>query len=249
MEKFKNIIITKRDREIFSLLNKIKVINSSIITWLISKNTKVKTFVKRLKFLKQKWYIKDVRIEKVWLQVFSLSYKKENLEKIESIINEKVYKWNIHITNSLFDHEFNIWKALLYLKNKIENKSWKEINIKNSYISQYELYELQNTNNIIEKKKLLEKLMICDWLLNIWNYSFLIEVELNNSYWKFTQKLKWYKNMMLYIESINENFKLFKKDIILYIFVNEYKLDKYKEIIKNNSIKDLKIIIEKIEDL
>lgn len=249
MEKFKNIIITKRDKEIFSLLNKIKVINSSIITWLISKNTKVKTFVKRLKFLKQKWYINDVRNEKIWLQIFSISYKKENLEKIESIIWEKIYKWNIHITNSLFNHEFYIWKALLYIKNKIENKTWWEINIKNNYISQYEIYELQNTNNSIDKKKLLEKLMICDWLLNIWNYSFLIEVELNNSYWKFTQKLKWYKNMMLYLNSLNENFKLFKKDLILYIFVNEYKIDKYREIIKSVWIKDLKIIVESIENL
>lgn len=246
---YKNIIITKRDKEVLSLLNKIKVIKSSTITELITKNTQIKTFVKRLKFLKQKWYINDIRTEKIWQQIFSLNYKKDNLENIENMIWEKIYKWNIHITNSLFNHESHIWKALLFLKNRIEVKIWKEIKIKNSYISQYELYELQKSSNTIDKKKILEKLMISDWILNFWDYSFLIEVELNNTYGKFAQKLKWYKNMLLYLDSINENFKLFNKNLVLYIFVNEYKLDKYKEMIKNAWIKDLKIVIEKIENL
>lgn len=249
MKQYKNIIITKRDKEIFSLLNKIKVINSSTLNWLISKNTKVKTFVKRLKFLKEKGYICDIKNEKIWQQIFSLSYKKENIDTIERIIWTKIYKTNIYLTNSLFNHEFYIWKSLLFLKNKIENKTWKEININENLISQYSLYELQNSKMDIQKKKILEKLMISDWILNYWNYSFIIEVELNNSYEKFTQKLKWYKNMMLYLKTINENFNILKKELILNIFVNNYKIDKYKEIITKSWIKDIKIIVESIENL
>lgn len=245
---FKNIIITERDKKVFSLLNKIKVIDSWTLNWLINSNTKRKTFVKRLKFLKQKWYIENIKNEKFWEQIFSLKYSKKNLDNIQSIINEKIYKSNINLTNTLFSHEFYISKWLLYIKQQIDKKTWK-INSIDNYISQYQVYEFKNSKVWLNNKKLFEKLVIPDWILNYNDNSFLIEIELNNSYQKFKQKMNWYKKMVLYLESINKNSNILKNNLILYIFVDSYKIERYKSIIKEVWIKDLNIKIKDLKEI
>lgn len=246
---YKNIIIKQRDRDIFSILNKIKVINSKTLAWLVDDSITTKSFIRRLKLLKDKWYIEDIRNERIWQQIFSLKNLKNNLDEIQVIIWEKIYNQNMKMTNSLYFHELYIWKALFFIKKVIEKKVWKDISI-NAYISQYQLYELFKSINSIEDKKILENLMIADWILNFWNTSFLIEVELNNSYEKFNRKMKGYKNMLLYLESLKK-FKIFNKKLILLIFVNEYKIERYKRIIEDLWIKkeDISIKIIELEEL
>lgn len=245
----KNIFITERDKEVFSLLNKIKVIETKALYWLINNKPKIETFLKRLKFLKEKWYIENIKNVFSSDKIFSLCYNKENLDEIEYKINETIYKSKIVITNALYNHEYKISQSLLYIKKQIEEKEWKEIIIRDSFMSQYQIYELKNSNIWLNYKKIFSKILIPDWILHYWNSSYLIEVEINNSYQKFKQKLTWYKKMMLYMESINKNSDIFKNELILYIFVGKHKIKRYKSIIKEVWIKNIEFIVKNIDEI
>lgn len=250
--KINNINLTRRDLSIFLLLSKLKVINSSTLSWLISKNTIPHTFVKRLKKLKDFWYITNINKDKeiIWEQVFSLVYIKQNLDKIENLLWEKIYKNPIPITNSLYYHEYFLSKLVLHIKNKLEDKLKKEINI-DELISSYKINDflLNERKNINTKYKNLNYYQIPDSLIILWNNSFIFELENMNKNIYFYNKLLWYKKLSLIC---NKNNPFFKERLIIYVWVRECKYNNYLELIKKSwieKIENIKIFLIKLEEL
>lgn len=247
---YKNIIINERDKKILKILSKIQVIKSHTLHKLVINNNKpdIEHFRRRIKQLRDKWFIVDIKWYGFWQQILSLTSNKEKLKEIENMIGCKVYKWNIHTSNTLFDHESYIWKWFLFLKKIIEEKTKKELDI-NNFISQYFLYDIVNWDNKLLDKNLLSKVMINDWMINIWdNISFLIEIEvnaLNKAKWKF----QWYKKMEMYIDKIREKLDFFKEKIIIFVFCHEYKMERYKNIIKEVWFKRFEFKLIKLEEL
>jgi len=65
---YKNIIINERDKKILKILSKIQVIKSHTLYNLViyNENTSLKTFIRRIKKLKDKWFIVDIKWEMLW---------------------------------------------------------------------------------------------------------------------------------------------------------------------------------------
>jgi hypothetical protein len=247
---YKNIIINERDKKILKILSKIQVIRSHTLYNLIidDKKTSLKTFIRRIKKLKDKWYLNDIKWDLLGQQILSLTWKREKLLEIEEIIWSKVYKWNIFTSNSLFTHESYISKSFLFLKKIIEEKTKKELDI-DEFISQYYIYDVINWNNKLLDKNLLWRIMINDWMINVWDkISFLIEVEIN-ALNKAKNKFEWYKKMEIYYEKIMEKLDFFKEKVIIFVFCNEYKLERYKNILKEVWLKKFEVKFIALEEL
>lgn len=248
---FKNILYTPRDKEILNLLNKIKCISTSTLSKIISPDTQIKTFSQRLLQLKNNKLIDNIN-NSTWEQVFCLNYSKQKKKFIEDIIEGKIIKSNIKITHQLYHHEKLIWDWFNYILKTIKNK-WINYDI-SKIISQYEIQEYFSK----EKEKInwynINNFMIPDLLIPLnKEKNILLEIELNNTYNKFKQKMSWYYNMLLRIEN-KENLShyFYWKSIILFIFVYQYKIERYKKIIDESwilKLGNIKVSLIKLEDI
>lgn len=246
--KYKNITVKQRDITVFKLLSKIKIIKSHTLYDLVAiKKTKywLASFLRRIKQLKDKWYIQDVKWDIRGEQILRLN--KNKFKIIEEYIWSEIYKWNIDTSNYLYTHEWYISKALLYIKDKSESQLKSKLNIDN-FISQYYLYNLINSNTNLLEKNVLKKIMINDWMINIWNTSYLIEVEIN-ALNKAKSKFEWYKKMEIFYEKIREKYDFFQGNVTICIFCHSYKLEKYKKIINDVKLQKFKVKFITLESL
>lgn len=262
MKNNKNIVITERDLEILKLINRVIIIKWSVIYKIISPDKeftdeKEKIFKYRLKKLRQHWFIDIVNNDTwiVWENIYRFNYKKENLERIKDFIWEEInINRSLSVNHSLFYHTLGISSWILYIKKLIQEKKW--IHIKSDNI----IWE-NEVKKIIEKEwrsiystyQNQEKHMIPDSIVNVWNVSFCIEIELKSAenLQKIETKLNWYKNMQFYLW--NNNFsKVLKEKIFLFIFTNKINLHKYEKIIKDiklNEVDNIKVKLIALEDI
>lgn len=141
MNEFENILITTRDIEILTLLNKVKLMSSKIIKEIISPWISNSTLTHRLLKLEKKGYIEEINKERIKTQykIFSISKSLKKIDEVKSIIWVDIMRSNYTLTHLLYNHELLIWETLCYIVRRIRDKKKEYIFETKNFISQYEI--------------------------------------------------------------------------------------------------------------
>ena len=232
-----NTQLTKRDLQIFHVLNEIGFCKSDTIWKIVSPDTLHRTFTLRLSILKKTGFIKELW-EKERLRnqhsVYLLNNNKDNLKKIKNETWIELAPSFYTTSFTLYNHQILLWKLFLYLINKMRSK-YKDYILKNENIVWTKSFQKKLQE---EKENLKEysdfSVPIPDLILQHWDTVFCLELENTNSYNQFLEKILLYRTLLL--ENQSENFfSLFrKKNIFLIVACWSHKQKRYKEILDEN---------------
>lgn len=237
MKNKPNIQLTKRDLQIFHILNEIGFCKSDTIGKIVSPDTLHRTFILRLSMLKKTGFIKEL-----WAKernrnqygVYLLNNNKDNLKKIKNETWIDLTPSFYTTSFTLYNHQILLWKLFLVLLNRIRSKN-KEFTPKNDDIIWTKTFQRKAQE---EKESLKEysdfTIPIPDLVLQHWDTVFCLELENTNSYNQFLEKILVYRTLLL--ENKQDNFfSLFKnKNIFLVIACWSHKTEKYKQILEEN---------------
>ncbi|EKD44450.1 MAG: hypothetical protein ACD_71C00130G0012 [uncultured bacterium (gcode 4)] len=243
------MIITKRDFLIFKIISELGFVSSDTIRKIISPEIQQKTFNLRLSTLKKEWFIKEISIDKrVRNQhaVYSLNLTKKSIEKIRNETWIEFDPTSYNPSYQLYLHQLYLWDltavVLWKLRKAISNFSLTDCQMIGSKSIQRQLRHF-----IIHPEAEVEyinSVMIPDMTIIQGKKAFLLELENQNSYQQFQEKLDGYEEMLLKKDTSNY-FETFKgKDIQLIVATRSGKIQRYVEILKNYSGKRSLTILE-----
>lgn len=245
--------LQKRDQDIFMLLNAIWLVSSINIKNIISPQTLLKTFNLRLAKLKKEWYIIEVNKKDRAKNDYIVYQLTNNQFLLNRIKNEIWFEWETTIFNSsysLYNHQLFLGKLLSFFVWKLKDKNNNfELDFKKCFGSrQIQQILLKETKNKNQNFDYLDKIVIPDFMLNLSNKLYCLELENTNSYNQFLSKIQSYNDLIIYNK--NEKFlNIFKnKEIVLVVACWSHKKEKYEEILKEN-FNLWKYIIRTIEEL
>lgn len=237
MKNKPNIQLTKRDLQIFHIINEIGFCKSDTIGEIVSPDTLHRTFMLRLSMLKKTGFIKELwekERSRNQYGVYLLNNNKDNLKKIK---NETWIEFtpSLYTTSfTLYNHQILLWKLFLSLLNRIRLKN-KDYIPKNNDIIWTKTFQ----RKLQEEKENLKEysdftVPIPDLILQNWDTTFCFELENTNSYNQFLEKILIYRTLLL--ENKQDNFfSLFrKKNIFLIVACWSHKKEKYKQILEEN---------------
>lgn len=237
MKNKPNIQLTKRDLQIFHILNEIGFCKSDTIGKIVSPSTLHRTFILRLSILKKTGFIKELwekerNRNQYW--VYLLNNNKDNLKKIKNETWIELTPSFYTTSFTLYNHQILLWKLFLSLLNRIRSKN-KEYIPKNDGIIWTKTFQ----RKLQEEKENLKEysdftIPIPDLVLQHWDTAFCLELENTNSYSQFLEKILVYRTLLL--ENKQDNFfSLFRnKNIFLVIACWSHKIEKYKQILDEN---------------
>ena len=231
------MILTTRDLHIFHLLNEFGVLESDILSKIVSPTSTHKTVSARLLTLKKQWYIKEIGAKERMRRkniIYSLNTNKDILKKIylESWIQYYPIYYNSSYT--MLNHQTYLWKLVAYLIIELKKRNI-EVDIGNikwsKTIQKLITTEQDNTRTAYEY---LEYAVIPDAIIEIWNTLYCFELENTNSYSQAEEKIRKY-NQLLMRKDHKNFFPLFQgKKLVLIVGCWDYKKEKYKEILKDD---------------
>ncbi len=231
------IQITKRDIQIFHILNEIGLCRSDTIGKIVSPTTLHRTFSLRIWDLKKTHFIKELwEKEKMRNQfwVYLLNNNNENLKKIKAQTGIEFIPSFYTTSFTLYNHQILVWKLFAFLLEKIRSKN-KDYILNNEDI----IWTKKFQRKLQEERDNLKEysdynLPIPDLILQNWNTTFCLELENTNSYNQFLEKILLYRSLLL--ENQWDNFfSLFrKKNIFLVIACWSHKKQRYKQILDEN---------------
>lgn len=245
------MIIQKRDLEIFRIVSELGFATSDNIRKIVSPGTKQKTFNLRLSKLKKEWFLREIswdnRIRNQH-SVFSMNISKSNLLKIKTEIWIQFDPVLYNPGYQLYLHRIYLWQLfasfLSKFREKIPDFNLSDCQILGTKTVQKEIKYLQLHPEL--GIDYADDIMIPDLSFIYNKNAYLLEIENNNSYAQFQQKITGYEEMLLKKDVPNFYTTFQGKNIQLLIATRGVKMRRYKEILSRYSGKRNLVQIENI---
>ncbi len=233
----KRIALTKRDLQIFKLINELWFTQSNTIHNVVSPWTQQKVFRTRLQDLKNHGYIREIgKKERIRNQfsIFAFTSDQNLLSRVKYETGNEISKTYYNTSYSLFNHQLYLWRLFAYFITKLRKQhpeyqlNFDDI-LGSKSIDRNIKKELSNANT---KYQLLEYCMIPDFTLSTSSTLYCLELENLNSTTQFEKKIQGYADLLLRKDN-NDFYDLFQgKQIFLVIACWSHKMERYKEILK-----------------
>lgn len=241
---YKNLLITERDKDILSLLQKLKVSSSSNLRKILSPETSQNTFTKRLKRLEESQLVKRTwesfrSRSQHWIYQLNILRNGKRIEQITW--NETIWK-NVWISHSSYWHSVNIWHLLWFLLKHTKKAAPGFKFSADKFISQYEFQKRLNTEWDTKKCPIVPDGLLIQWKVVYW-----LEVERMNSIKDFRKKIQWYYELSFRLGKWSMPYFEKGANHVLILMSPDNKIGFHENVIKDENIESswkLKLIKE-----
>lgn len=239
--KFRNLLITERDRQILLLLNGLGVANGRHLRFLLSPGTSLETFSTRLLGLERKGFLRSFREDhapKGTPKIYALATGKGKLSEITQIIGRQSRNLRLGERHIHFNHTLAIVRLLCHTVGVLRSKNPGWVFDPSRFVSQWDILEKVRAAEAADPTK-PAKHPLPDGFLIVGNGVIGLEAELSQTYTNWKAKVAQRADLSFYWDSPNYSPWLSprtpadkKPQRVLFVSVPGRKADRYRELSK-----------------